>query len=158
MKLQNWFNKWNLESVKLNAKFLEAEISFNDVDRQAAWELYIELLTRISTQPMHFNSGDDLTALNSLYSIFSTTRDILKSAGPKAISFSKIAIPVLNQILRPFTSKWHKIFLDNNNVLSSELKIKFREQLLNLQSDINNVMKVLSEISQVEDLSSYEQL
>ena len=46
--------------------------------------------------------GDDKTALDSIYSLFPITREI----GPQARTFDcavqgKIAIPVLNQIVRP---------------------------------------------------------
>ena len=51
--------------MKVNAGFLEAEFSVKDGDRQAAWKLYVELLTRITTQALPRDSGDEEAALDS---------------------------------------------------------------------------------------------
>lgn len=156
MKFGNWLNKWQLTGIKLNAKFVEAEITFTDVDRQAAWELYVELLTRVATQQLSNEDGDNLTALNSFYSLFPTTREILKKSGPRAINFSKVAIPILNQVVRPFTAKWHRIFVENDNVLTKELENSFRKDIIEVQIKIQKFLSILSEISEVEDLSNLE--
>ncbi len=71
--------------------------------------MYIELITRVSTQDLVPELGEEQSALDSVYSLFDTTRDILKSKGRKSIKFTQIAVIVLNQIIRPFTTKWHKI-------------------------------------------------
>jgi hypothetical protein len=63
--------------------------------------LYIELLTRISTQYLQPVHGDEKTALDSIHNLFSLTREILKSHGRDCQEFAKIAIPILNQIVRP---------------------------------------------------------
>ena len=49
------------------------------------WELYIELLTRITTQALPAVEGDEQTALDSVYSLFRTTRKILRQRGRKTI-------------------------------------------------------------------------
>ena len=74
----NWLKKWNLEGLKINAEFLELELTFDDVDKKAAWELYVEMLTRIVTQPLNEQHGIEKTALDSIFSLFPTTREILK--------------------------------------------------------------------------------
>ncbi len=112
-KLRTLLNTFHLEKIKLNLKLVDAEISFESSDQDAAWELYIEMLTRIVTQPLPSEAGDEQTALESVYSLFSTTRDILRRRGRKTLQFSKVAIPVLNQVVRPFTAKWHKESLAN---------------------------------------------
>jgi hypothetical protein len=52
-------------------------------------------------------------AMNSLYSLFGSTREILRKAGPTVgashDSVGGIAIAVLNKGLRPFLSKWHPL-------------------------------------------------
>ncbi|MCH7662281.1 MAG: hypothetical protein IH859_00215 [Chloroflexi bacterium] len=77
----------------------------------AAWELYVELTTRISVQSLAKEEGLVREALSSLYNLFNITRDILRRAGPSVAqgsdSLGPIAIDVLNLGLRPFTSKWH---------------------------------------------------
>jgi hypothetical protein len=80
-------------------------------ESEAAWELYVELVTRIAVQPLDPKGGLLREALSSLYTIFGTTREILRSAGPTAggrmPSVGGLAISVLNRGLRPFLSKWH---------------------------------------------------
>lgn len=94
--------------MKLNLKFLQAEFEANPEDQEAAWEMYVELITRIVTQYLDINSGDEASALNSVYSLFGVTRTILKQKGRKCESFTKISVIILNQVVRPFTAKWHK--------------------------------------------------
>lgn len=149
------FEKWHLKSIKLNVKFASMEFAPNDVDREAAWELYVELLTRITTQNLPFSDGDEKTALDSVYSIFPTTREILKRKGRQCVGFTKIAIPVLNQIVRPFTAKWHKLSL-NKAFEDAEKRKEFREELKNLQTLLKYYTSLLSEVAQVEDLSGFE--
>ena len=80
-----------------------------DADKDAAWELYVELLTRITTQALPVDQGTEETALASIHSLFKTTRDILKSHGRQCIAFSKVAVVVLNQVIRPFTAALYQI-------------------------------------------------
>src|SRR5882762_5104389 len=111
MKLRDFLEKWGLTKLKLNAKFLELEFTPKDPDREAAWELYIELLTRVTTQYLSPEDGDEKAALESFHAIFPLTREILRRRGSGCGEFAKIAIPVLNQVIRPFTAKWHRLSL-----------------------------------------------
>ena len=85
-------------------------------ERNAAWELYVELVTRVAVQSLSPQEGLVREALSSLYSLFGSTRDILRKAGPKVgashDSVGGIAIAVLNNGLRPFMSKWHPQLLE----------------------------------------------
>lgn len=155
MNLSNWLKKWELTSLKINAQFLELEIQFNNADKNAAWEMYVELLTRITTQRLEPESGDEDTALKSIHSIFATTREILKKHGKECVTFSKIAIVVLNQIIRPFTAKWHRKNVDKAFEKPDECAI-FREELTHLQIQLRNYTKLLSDIAGVEDLTDLE--
>ena len=89
MNIKALFEKYDLDNVKINLKFAEAEIRLNTADKDAAWELYIEMLTRIVTQPLPSEDGDEKTALDSVYSLFSTTREILRLHGRKAIHYQQ---------------------------------------------------------------------
>lgn len=68
----------------------------NTSDQDAAWELYIELLTRISTQHLQPEHGDEKAALDGIHTLFDLTRQILKGRSRGCQEFAKIAIPVLN--------------------------------------------------------------
>ncbi len=87
------------------------EFEPNEVEQHAAWALYVELMTRVATQPRR--NGSVREALNSLYTLFGLTRTILREAGPAVIhgpqSFGPITLEVLNLGLAPFLSKWHPL-------------------------------------------------
>ena len=137
-------------------KVADVELSFEDDDRDAAWELYIEMLTRITTQALPSKEGDEQTALDSVYSLFPTTREILRRRGRKIVAFSKVAIPVLNQVVRPFTAKWHKESLAG--AFDYEVKREeFRDDLENLQEMLQNYNRILAYIAEVEDLTDLEE-
>ncbi len=91
----------------------EIEFEIDDTQQRAAWNLYVELVTRIAVQPLGRNEGLMGEALTSLHALFGTTREILKEAGPEVGAAGNtvggIAIAVLNQGLRPFLAKWHPL-------------------------------------------------
>ena len=63
-------------------------------DRALAWEVLIELRTRISTQPLHFLDGDEATALDSLYQLFQIVRDVLKKHGSDSQYTAAVVVAV----------------------------------------------------------------
>jgi hypothetical protein len=89
----------------------ELEWEPDPTQRMAAWELYVELATRIAAQPLDLAQSSLRDWLNSLHGLFPTTRDVLRRGGPEVgasrSSVGGIAITVLNTGLRPFLSKWH---------------------------------------------------
>ena len=91
-------------------------------------------------------------ALESLHSLFETTRNILKEKGRKATQFTKIAIIILNQIVRPFTAKWHKKELAGafNNL---DERRQFREELEKIQQDLQAYTGLLANVAEVENLA-----
>ena len=156
MNLASLFMNFHLEKVRLNLSVVHLEVSFQEADKNAAWELYVEMLTRIVTQPLPSNVGDEETALDSVYSLFPTTREILRRRGRGTIQFSKVAIPVLNQVVRPFTAKWHRESLTGAFADESKLA-EFRNELRFLQVDLRNYNRMLAAIAGVEDLTDLEQ-
>ena len=129
---------------------MEMEWSPQDADKTAAWDLYIELLTRITTQPLVTTDGDEQTALNSIYSLFGTTRDVIKRNGRGCLEFTKIAVVVLNQIIRPFTAKWHKLSVEGA-FTDSEQCAEFRAELHVLQSKLHIYTGMLGQMAGVEE-------
>lgn len=156
MNLPALFHQFRLEKIRLNLSVVALEIDFNENDRDAAWELYIEMLTRIVTQPLPAGSGDERAALDSVYSLFPTTREILRRQGRNALQFSKVAIPVLNQVVRPFTAKWHGESLAGA-FDDPARRALFRAELTLLQEDLRNYNRLLANIAGVEDLTELEQ-
>ena len=151
------FKKFDLEKVRFGPKWANVELNFKDGDRLAAWDLYVEMLTRVATQRLPSESGDEGTALNSIYSLFQTTREILRAHGRSAFHFTRVAIPVLNQVVRPFTAKWHKELLAGS-LENEDKRMEFRKELEILQTDLRNYNRMLAEIAEVEDLTSLEDM
>jgi len=155
MKRRDFLAQWGLSSLKINLWFFEGEFSPNDPDRAAAWELYVELLTRITTQSLPAEAGDEKTALDSVFAIFPLTREILRKNGSGCGEFAKLAIPVLNQIIRPFTAEWHRRSLAGAFTNAKDCA-EFRVQLAALQPQLRNYTRALAAMAAVEDLTALE--
>ena len=154
--LQSLFQKFKLERVRINAVVFRADISFQTDDQDAAWELYIEMLTRVVTQQLPSELGDEKAALESVRTLFPTTREILRRHGRKATKFSKVAIPILNQVVRPFTTKWHRESLLAKTFRDDGKRLEFRADLKILLEDLRNYSSMLAEIACVEDMTELE--
>lgn len=152
MTFKDLFRTWGLNSVKLNVGFAEVEFGPTEDDKAAAWDMYVELITRITTQPLDDMRGDEETALTSVYQLFPITREILKRKGYNAENFSKVAVVVLNQIIRPFTAKWHKKKLEGAFEKETEC-MEFRMELRQLQTELVCYSRLLADIAGVEDLT-----
>jgi hypothetical protein len=108
--------------VGLDLKFFKISGTWepNDAERQAAWELYVELMTRIAVVPLTASEGLLREALTSLYSLFGTTRDVLRRHGPTVAepkpdgqySFGYLAVVILNCVIRPLLAHWHPLLGD----------------------------------------------
>lgn len=155
MVLKKWLENWDLTGLKINAGFLELEWCPQVADQNAAWELYVELLTRITTQPLPKDAGDEQTALNSIHSLFATTREIIKRHGKECVQFTKIAVVILNQVIRPFTAKYHKV-ADYNGMIDTIVSNEFRTELAILQGKLCIYSKMLADMAKVEDLTDLE--
>lgn len=104
-----------LQSLSINLLFGlgGANIVVTEAQKSVAWALYVELATRVAGVELKPVMGSAREALNSLYSLFETTRAVLRNQGPGAAdgpeSVGPIAIDILNRGLRPFLTKWHSI-------------------------------------------------
>ncbi len=151
-------------SVSLPFGIGSAEWQADSTERRAAWSLYVELVTRIAVQPLEIDEGLLREALSSLSSLFETTREILKEAGPDVgasrQSVGGIAIAVLNLGLRPFLSKWHPRLQaweakrpsecspkEHERQWSEELEL--RNALASLRQDLEQYALALAEIAGV---------
>ncbi len=156
MKLKEWLDSWSMSSLKVNVHFLEMEWKPSDVDKDAAWEMYIELITRVATQDLLPEHGDEGTALTSIYKLFDITREVIKRKGRHCESFTKLAIIVLNQRIRPFTAKWHRISVQGGLTDAAHSE-QFREELVELQAVLRTYSRMLADVAGVEDLTTLEE-
>ncbi len=108
-------------SVDIKTPFLnvQGEWEADEKEQQAAWELYVELVTRIAVVELRPGEGLLREALSSLHEIFGESREILRKYGPGIaqpkgegnLSLGAIAVTVLNSALRPVLTKWHPLLM-----------------------------------------------
>jgi len=156
MQIKDLLTRWNLTNLKIKTPVLEMQWEPSTSDKEAAWDMYVELLTRVTTQPLLDDAGVEQTALDSVYALFGLTRTILKHHGRSCIEFTKVAVIILNQVVRPFTAKWH--LLSKQGAFEDPAKrAEFRYDLRNLQKNLQNYTRLLADIADVEDLTSLEE-
>ncbi|MDI3423605.1 hypothetical protein [Streptomyces luteolus] len=109
-----WYRRLaQLTEVKVSIPQLsELTFAVNNDSRQVAWRMFVETVTRVSTQPLVGDEGVVREALTSMYGLFGTARETLKAARPSAPvpggqTVEYLAITMLNRELRPFLSQWH---------------------------------------------------
>lgn len=120
----------------------------------AAWELYVELLTRVSLAELPSDRGLLREALSSLHSIFATTRDILRRYGPEVarplsgsdVSFAHLAIAVLNGAVRPFLSRWNPLLTGYEHERPRETSIAEWERGWELNQDFRSDLAVVRNV------------
>ncbi len=101
-------------------KIIEGIWDPTENERMAAWDMYVEIVTRIPVAYVKPEMGLLRISLSSLYKIFDATREILRKYGPSVarprvegqLSFAYLSIKVLDLILRPFMMKWHPLLAE----------------------------------------------
>ena len=157
MKLREWLVEMGMSSLKINLKFMEMPWVPKNADKEAAWELYVELLTRVTTQHLEPDYGDEKALLESVHKLFDLTRDTIKNHGTECLEFTKIAIVVLNQKIRPFTAKWQKVVARDGFEDPCNCTL-FRKELSQLQVELTIYTRMLADIASIEDLTDLEDL
>jgi len=132
------------------------------LDAIPAHILWVELATRITTQPLHYRSGDEETAADSIYKLFPKVR-VLMEKHPDAKVFNELGLQLLNECLRPYTARWHG-WLAQQETGDGKLKFAdelvrrmFREELRELQPRLlwfQAAFKAISEGSPVSEEKS----
>ncbi len=129
-------------------------------DALPAHALWVELVTRITTQHLHFRSGDEETAAESVFKIFAIARGLLEK-NPAAHAFEELTLKLLNDTLRPYTARWHGWMTEDKALHSADgrplLKFKdawvrqqFRRELLELQPRIRGFQEALAALKDGE--------
>ena len=107
-----------------------------ECERNAAWDMYVELVTRIPIAQVKPGESSLQVCLNSLYKLFGATRDILRKYGPFVarprsegqISFGYLSVKVLDIILRPFLIKWYPLLIDYESSRKSSVSAREHER------------------------------
>ena len=161
-------------SVKLQLPYVggvEGTWQPDEREREAAWEMYVELVTRIAVVELRPGEGLVREALTSLYSLFETTRAILRKYGPVVakpkgegdLSFGSLAVIILNGVLRPLLARWHPLLQEHEarrpegvsaraHERAWEHERELREELGRVREALVDYANVLAEVAGVEPL------
>lgn len=142
----------------------------DDAERRAAWELYVELITRVTVVDLKPNEGLLREALSSVYTLFGSTRDILRRYGPDvaprrkrgSLSFGSLSVAVLNGTLRPFLARWHPALASHEATLPEgadrvaherawEHSDELRRELAEVRASLAGLAALLAEVAGVEN-------
>jgi hypothetical protein len=160
--------KPNEYEVNLPGFNLKGKINYKSIDQEVAWKIYIELITRVSSNRLVDNTGILRESLNSLYSAFGSLRETLKNSGaelsriPKGkddYTVASLLLIIMNQHFRVFLSKWHPMLQEYEKRKEKEMSQfeheqkwgynkEFRAELNMLQDGLLEYIQLLKEISE----------
>lgn len=152
-----------LTKVTVRVMGQEAEFVTNALYRQAAWKLFIETITRIATQPLEPSTGKAREAMSSLYSLFETTRSLLKEIEPTPTTEGRtvegLAVEMLNGHIRPFLAKWHPVLPSDGEAgsISEADEQRFREELEAVRLKLLDYARAFGELAGVQQLDEFFQ-
>jgi len=124
-------------------------------ERNAAWDMYVELVTRIPVAYLKPSERTLRLEMSSLYKLFDITREILRKYGPSVarprsegqLSFGYLAVKVLETILRPFMVRWYPLLIDydstrlkNEPAQEHEKKWERYEELKNAINEVRDAL------------------
>lgn len=148
--LHDYLEKNGLAECEVSIFFLKLKLQTKQTEKAAAWALFVELATRITTQELDDTGGIEKAALDSIYNFFTTARKTLVDNGRMAEDFSVLTVYTLNRVLRPFLASWHrKSAIDDAFSDPTECKV-FREELKKLQKELKALAFCLANTAGVE--------
>ncbi|MEX1027234.1 MAG: patatin-like phospholipase family protein [Candidatus Paceibacterota bacterium] len=146
---RQWLMPDSLPEELFAQQWLDQPFSVTEQDRKAAWVLYTELRTRITTQPLHYRSGNERRALTSLFELFGQARQAIHDHGPECRNFAILATVILNRVVRPFTAKWHKR-KEAGELDLEYVRHEFRAELAQLQRKLLPFQRMLGRLAEGE--------
>lgn len=102
-----WLELWELQDPGIGQDRLLEFWAPTEADRAVAWDIYVELKTRITTQELKDDEGDDETALQSVYRLFPMSREFFHLHGVDCANAAALITAFLNEKVRQFTALWH---------------------------------------------------
>lgn len=160
-KFRKYF-KLNITKIEI-PWFGSLEFAPNSIEQRAAYDIYIEITTRITTQRLDADNGLLREALTSMYSMFESTRKALHQSGlDSAYELAPIALAILNKGIRPFTAKWHPRLLAHEGIRPEEVSVfaheqsweyaaVMRQELYVLQDNLREYARALAKIAGVDE-------
>jgi Uncharacterized alpha/beta hydrolase domain (DUF2235) len=145
---KSWLEHWKLENPGITEDRLLEFWAPQEADRGLAWDLYVELITRITTQSLDDSEGDNQTALESVYTLFRMSREYMHLHGVRSANTAALLTAYLNQKVRGFTAKWHKRSLNEKwKETPNQPHPEFRNDLKALQPVLRQLADALSHLA-----------
>ncbi len=145
---RSWLNHWKVENPGIDDERMLEFWAPQEADRALAWDVYVELVTRITTQELRDDEGNDKSALDSVYQLFLVTRSGLHKHGVGCANTGALLTAYLNQKVRAFTAKWHKKSVDEKwEQNSTQMHSEFRSELKELQPVLRDLADALSHLA-----------
>ena len=160
-----------LKSIDVNLSMLKGTWELDAKEAQAAWEIYVDMVTRIPIAPLDPSGGLVREALDSLYGLFLNCRETLKKYGPDvakakgkgSFSLAYISVWMLNGEIRPFLSRWHPLLEEYESLRAAGAsrkshddawpdRARFRSELHALGSSLTRYAEVFGEAAGVPSL------
>jgi hypothetical protein len=114
-------------------------------DQSAAHEFLTELRTRIATQPLPYQDGEEGRALESMWQVFGQARAAIKKY-PGCEQFADLVTEMLNVELRPLTAKWDRAH-EEGRLSSRDGGDEFRADLRDVQEKLQHFVARLHEMA-----------
>lgn len=145
--LRDWLTAKGLQDV---VAFSPAELAQpwdpSPEDGAAAGDLFVEMQNRIVTQHLHYRSGIEKTALESVYSFFEFTRTLSEDNNPKCPCFDFLADLFLEKTVRTFTASWHRTS-EAGGFAQADVCRQFRRELLALQAKVRPIHRLVAALA-----------
>lgn len=151
--------KWK-EIKEISEKEAALYGRLDDDHRSAGWRIFVELASRIATQPIEPDSGSIREALDSLYQLYDLIRCELKQLRPpernkhSGGSVEKIGLAILNGGLRAFLAKWHPLLSKWEEAKKSEAEwdraADCRSELAELRQTLRSEAGALGELINIK--------
>lgn len=153
-------------SFELDLGLVKLGATLRDDDRQCAWELYTEIVTRVAVVGKRRDlSCEDFTgelyseSLDSVYEFFREGREIMRKFPVGKLKESRqehlgvLINRVLNDIFRPFLEKWNGPFRvwwsTAKNLTGSPYEIQSQfPQLTDFLKDWRDLRRVMRQVEQ----------
>ena len=155
-----WFQSFEIDEAELGLGSAKIKLKPNNIDRQIAYKIWVELSTRKIGLEIDLNNDVISEIYDSWYEFFKVSRELIKEVPVSKFRrqdterIIQLSIDVLNNGVRPHLTlwqakfkRWYKRELENpvNDDLSpQDIQMKFNEYnelILNLKDVNHNLMR-----------------
>ena len=130
--------------------------AFTLEDRDAAWQLYIELMSRHVDRAKKVEECNPFTVMDSFEGLFQARTEIFREAGSKSVKTLNKIMPFLNETIRPFVQKWRLESKDgafNGEYMMSVRRPEFYREAEVLYEEIQTMCDTMARIAGVQNLA-----